>query len=69
MQLGTQLWLVNGGGIKGQLGYYGWVIATESHILWRGKGHSQGHPELIKFLCLESSGLLVSKDCIGATTA
>eukprot|EP00957_Ditylum_brightwellii_P000659 51095-Ditylum_brightwellii.AAC.1 len=46
------------GGVKGPFGYFWWVIATDTQILWEGYGHSQSKPDLVESLCTESSGLL-----------
>ena len=46
LQLGLDIWLVTDGGDTDGNGYYGWVIATDTHILVKGKGLSPGNQEL-----------------------
>eukprot|EP00957_Ditylum_brightwellii_P166431 12668690-Ditylum_brightwellii.AAC.1 len=58
LELGTLLWFVTDGGVKGPFGYFGVVIATDTQILWEGYGHSQSNPDVVESLCTESSGLL-----------
>eukprot|EP00957_Ditylum_brightwellii_P087061 6626926-Ditylum_brightwellii.AAC.1 len=58
LELGTSLWFVTDGRVKGPFGYFGWVIATDRQILLEGYGHSQSNPDLVESLCTESSGLL-----------
>eukprot|EP00957_Ditylum_brightwellii_P042699 3233550-Ditylum_brightwellii.AAC.1 len=53
LQMGSELWVAADGGVKGSLGYFGWVIATETQVLWEGKGQSQSNPELIESLQAE----------------
>eukprot|EP00957_Ditylum_brightwellii_P051164 3878748-Ditylum_brightwellii.AAC.1 len=58
LKIGTTLWFVTDGEVTGLIGYFGWVIATSIHILWEGRGHSEGNPELMESLRLERTGLL-----------
>jgi hypothetical protein len=46
LQLGLDIWLVTDGGDTDGNGYYGWVIATDTHILVKGKGLSPGNQEM-----------------------
>eukprot|EP00957_Ditylum_brightwellii_P010317 780044-Ditylum_brightwellii.AAC.1 len=43
VKLGKHIWLATDGGMTRPDGYFGWVIATDSHILWRGGGYVQGN--------------------------
>eukprot|EP00957_Ditylum_brightwellii_P008878 672542-Ditylum_brightwellii.AAC.2 len=58
LTLGSQLWLVTNRGVKGSLGYFGWVIAFTTHVLWQGYSQSQGNPDLMESLRAESYGAL-----------
>eukprot|EP00957_Ditylum_brightwellii_P166128 12648046-Ditylum_brightwellii.AAC.1 len=58
LTLGSHLWLVTGGGLKGSLRYFGWVIASNTHVLWKGYGQEQGNPDLMESLRAESYGAL-----------
>eukprot|EP00957_Ditylum_brightwellii_P029570 2234285-Ditylum_brightwellii.AAC.1 len=33
-----------------KFGYYGWVVAMDTTILWKGRGHSEGNPEMVESL-------------------
>ena len=52
------LWLVSDGGLAGDLGYYGWVIANDSKVIWEGRGRTPGHSHQLDSLRTESSGML-----------
>jgi hypothetical protein len=52
------LFLVTDGGANDGHGYFGWVIATSSEILWRGKGRVPGNRHLMESLRTESVGML-----------
>eukprot|EP00978_Attheya_sp_CCMP212_P022685 scaffold68115_cov70-Attheya_sp.AAC.3 len=58
LEQATNLYLVSDGGATEGHGYFGWVIATESIILWNGKGRVQINPNLMESLRTESVGLL-----------
>eukprot|EP00957_Ditylum_brightwellii_P028415 2145593-Ditylum_brightwellii.AAC.1 len=58
LQMGSELWIATDGGVKGPLGYFRWVIATKTQILWEGHGQSQSNPELVESLQAESTALL-----------
>eukprot|EP00957_Ditylum_brightwellii_P021028 1584905-Ditylum_brightwellii.AAC.1 len=58
IQIGSKLWLVTAGGVTDGIGYFGWIIATDSFILWEGHGQPQGHPRHMKSLKAGSSGVL-----------
>eukprot|EP00978_Attheya_sp_CCMP212_P027776 scaffold93923_cov54-Attheya_sp.AAC.1 len=49
--------VTDGGAIEGH-GYFGWVIATDTYIIWRGKGKVLGNPHLMESLRTESVGML-----------
>ena len=56
--MGSALWIATDRGVKGPLGYFGWVIATDTQVLWEGKGQAQSNPDLIESLRAESIALL-----------
>eukprot|EP00957_Ditylum_brightwellii_P162511 12374285-Ditylum_brightwellii.AAC.1 len=60
LQLGEKIWIALDGGVTDGLGYYAWVIAMDSFILWEGYGHSEGVPEVMESLRAKSSGLLAT---------
>ena len=60
LKMGSALWIATDGGAKGPLGYFGWVIATDTNILWKGKGQAYSNPDLIESLRAESIGLLAA---------
>eukprot|EP00957_Ditylum_brightwellii_P103158 7862087-Ditylum_brightwellii.AAC.1 len=51
-----ELWVVSDGGVKEGYGYFGFVIATETQILWKGQGQVQGNSVQMESLQAESSG-------------
>eukprot|EP00957_Ditylum_brightwellii_P016382 1231542-Ditylum_brightwellii.AAC.1 len=50
LKMGSALWIVTDRGMKGPLGYFGWVIAMDTQVLWEGKGQAQSNPYLIESL-------------------
>jgi hypothetical protein len=54
----TNLYLVSDGGAVDGHGYFGWVIATGTTVLWKGRGGTPGNPNLMESLRTESFGLL-----------
>eukprot|EP00957_Ditylum_brightwellii_P173109 13179082-Ditylum_brightwellii.AAC.1 len=48
-----RIWLVTYGGKADNDEYYGWVLATDSTILWEGKGYVQSNPDLLESQCME----------------
>ena len=44
IERGVKLWCGTDGGAKDGKGYFGWVIATATEILWRGKDKANGNP-------------------------
>eukprot|EP00957_Ditylum_brightwellii_P039776 3011264-Ditylum_brightwellii.AAC.1 len=60
IELGDKLWIVTGGGLKRGDGYYGWVIATDTNILWEGRGYVQSNAELVKSLRTEGMAHLAA---------
>ena len=58
LQDDQKLYLVSDGGEENGLGYFGWVIASETEILVKHKGHAAGNPSLIESLRTESVGAL-----------
>eukprot|EP00957_Ditylum_brightwellii_P059261 4498348-Ditylum_brightwellii.AAC.1 len=43
LQMSEEIWVVTDGGVNQQLGYFGFVIATSTQILWKGDGQAQGN--------------------------
>eukprot|EP00957_Ditylum_brightwellii_P038258 2892986-Ditylum_brightwellii.AAC.1 len=54
----TTIYLVTDSGVKDNIGYYGWVMATVIEILCKAKGHAPGPLKQMKSLRAESIGLL-----------
>ena len=54
----NQLFVVSDGGVSEGLGYYGWVIANPSTIIWEGGGQGPVSAIEMDSLCAESRGLL-----------
>ena len=52
------LYFVTDGGATEGHGYFGWVIATHTKILWQGKGKVHGNPHLMESLRTESVSML-----------
>ena len=59
------LWLVSDGGLTADLGYYGWVIASDSYILYEGKGRVPSNTSQIDSLRSESMGMLHALTVMG----
>eukprot|EP00957_Ditylum_brightwellii_P180806 13774301-Ditylum_brightwellii.AAC.1 len=59
IELGDKLWIVTDRGLKQGDGYYDWVIATDTNILWEGRGYAQSDAELVESLCMEVMAYLV----------
>eukprot|EP00957_Ditylum_brightwellii_P116634 8896668-Ditylum_brightwellii.AAC.1 len=57
VNLGKHIWLATDGGKTGPDGYFGWIIATDSRILWRGGSFVQGNGDLMESLRTESASL------------
>eukprot|EP00957_Ditylum_brightwellii_P135463 10328222-Ditylum_brightwellii.AAC.1 len=53
IELGNKLWIVTDGGLKQGDRYYGWVIATDTNIIWEGRGYVQSNAELVESLHTE----------------
>ena len=53
-----KIYLVSDGGEENGLGYFGWVIASETEILVKHKGHAAGNPSLVESLRTKSVGVL-----------
>eukprot|EP00957_Ditylum_brightwellii_P052954 4014542-Ditylum_brightwellii.AAC.1 len=54
----TLIYLVADGGVKDNIGYYGWVIASVIKIVCKAKGHPPGPLKQMESLRAESIGLL-----------
>ena len=52
------LWIVSDGGLFQNHGYYGWVIANDTSIIWEGRGRVPGNHDQFDSLRSESSGFL-----------
>ena len=39
LQMADKIWLVTDGGLNNGDGYFGWVIASNTNILWEGRGY------------------------------
>eukprot|EP00957_Ditylum_brightwellii_P099905 7613009-Ditylum_brightwellii.AAC.1 len=50
LKMGSVLWIATDSGVKGPLRYVRWVIATDTQVLWEGKGQAQSNPDLIESL-------------------
>ena len=57
-QLASTLWIVTDGGVKDSMGYYGWVIATDTSVLYESNGCVPGNGEEMDSCRAESVGLL-----------
>eukprot|EP00957_Ditylum_brightwellii_P115653 8821537-Ditylum_brightwellii.AAC.1 len=55
----TPIYLVTDGGVKDNIDYYGWVIATVIKIVCKAKGHTPGTLKRMESLRAESIGLLL----------
>eukprot|EP00978_Attheya_sp_CCMP212_P006434 scaffold14672_cov61-Attheya_sp.AAC.7 len=58
LKLGKDIYLVTDGGDTDGNGYFGWVIANDTHILYTGMGLSPGNQELNESLRSESTAYL-----------
>eukprot|EP00957_Ditylum_brightwellii_P195317 14880668-Ditylum_brightwellii.AAC.1 len=54
------IWIVTDGGKEDTDRYYGWVIATDTTIMWEGKGYVQSKPLLLKTQHTERVGHLAA---------
>eukprot|EP00957_Ditylum_brightwellii_P197153 15021149-Ditylum_brightwellii.AAC.1 len=54
----TPIYLVTDEGVKDNIGYYSWVIATVIKIVFKAKGHAPGPLKQMESLRAESIGLL-----------
>ena len=57
-QLNKIIWIVTDGGVSDSIGYYGWVIATDTTILYESQGSVQGNDEEMDSTRAESGALL-----------
>eukprot|EP00957_Ditylum_brightwellii_P102502 7812040-Ditylum_brightwellii.AAC.1 len=55
LQTTKGIWIVLDGGVKEGFGYFGFVVATRSKVLWKGNGQSQGNHNHMESICTESS--------------
>jgi hypothetical protein len=58
VKLGSDLFIVTDGGDTDGSGYFGWVIASDTHTLYEGSGLSPGNQEQNESLRSESTGFL-----------
>ena len=49
-----QLWIVSDGGLCQDIGYYGWVIANDTSIIWEGRGQVPGNNTQFDLLGLKA---------------
>eukprot|EP00957_Ditylum_brightwellii_P086885 6612694-Ditylum_brightwellii.AAC.1 len=54
----TPIYLVTDSGVKDDIGYYDWVMATVIIIVWEAKGHAPGPLKQMESLRAESIDLL-----------
>eukprot|EP00957_Ditylum_brightwellii_P168857 12852570-Ditylum_brightwellii.AAC.1 len=54
----TPIYLATDGGVKDNIGYYGWVIASVIEIVSEAKGYAPGPLKQMESLRAESIGLL-----------
>eukprot|EP00957_Ditylum_brightwellii_P064446 4890706-Ditylum_brightwellii.AAC.1 len=52
------IWLVTDGGLNTDNGYFGWVIATDKTIIWKGYEYIQGDAKQMELLRTESVSTL-----------
>eukprot|EP00957_Ditylum_brightwellii_P159013 12102925-Ditylum_brightwellii.AAC.1 len=50
-----EIWIVLNSRVNGGFGYFGFVVATGSRILWKGNGQSQGNYNQMESLFTENS--------------
>eukprot|EP00957_Ditylum_brightwellii_P121889 9295323-Ditylum_brightwellii.AAC.1 len=55
----TPIYLATDRGVKDNIGYYGWVIATLIEIVCEAKGHAPGPLKQMESMRAESIGLLL----------
>eukprot|EP00978_Attheya_sp_CCMP212_P015904 scaffold41185_cov78-Attheya_sp.AAC.1 len=58
VKLGSDLFIVTDGGDTDGSGYFGWVIASDTHTIYEGSGLSPGNQEQNESLRSESTGFL-----------
>ena len=63
------IWIVSDGGKGDAIGYYGWVVATGTNIIYEGEGHVPGNPLHLDSLRAESMGMLHALSVIGPLLA
>eukprot|EP00957_Ditylum_brightwellii_P203068 15333085-Ditylum_brightwellii.AAC.1 len=60
IELGDKLWAVTDRGLKRGDGYFGWVIATDTNILWEGEEYAQSNAELAESIHTEGMAHLAA---------
>eukprot|EP00957_Ditylum_brightwellii_P002951 225564-Ditylum_brightwellii.AAC.1 len=60
IQCKDALWLVSDGGKEEDDGYYRWVIATDTEIIWEGRGYVQANKNLLETQQTEGVGHLAA---------
>ena len=60
--INDELWIVSDGGTHNGLGYFGWVIATSTSVLWEDYGQVPGNAEQMDSLRAESYGTLAATE-------
>eukprot|EP00957_Ditylum_brightwellii_P065420 4962597-Ditylum_brightwellii.AAC.1 len=56
LQTTEDIWIVTDGGVTKEYGYYRFVIATDTTILWKGNGQACRNPQQNKSQQDESVG-------------
>eukprot|EP00957_Ditylum_brightwellii_P192070 14621560-Ditylum_brightwellii.AAC.1 len=56
LQTTEEIWIVTDGGVNKEYGYYGFVIAMDTTILWKGNGQAYGNPQQMESQQAESVG-------------
>eukprot|EP00957_Ditylum_brightwellii_P001319 103657-Ditylum_brightwellii.AAC.1 len=60
IQTTEEIWIVSDGEVKEGFGYFSFMVATGSRILWKGNEQSQGNYNQMESLHVESSGGLAA---------
>eukprot|EP00957_Ditylum_brightwellii_P155434 11831294-Ditylum_brightwellii.AAC.2 len=60
LQTTEEIWVVTNGGVNESYGYFGFVIATGSQILWKGHRQAQGNAMQMESLRAGSGGRLAA---------
>ena len=58
LQTTSEIWIVLDSGAKEEYGYFGYVIATSTKIIWKGNGQACGNPQQMESQRAECIGCL-----------